>query len=309
MRVLVTGGCGYVGSVLVPRLLAFGHVVRVLDCQWFGNHLDPHPALNVIKGDIRNQAFPIGDAEAVIHLAAVANDPTGDLNPKLTWEINALATMQLADRAAREGVRQFIYASSGSVYGVSDEPEVHEGVPLVPLSEYNKTKMVAERVLLSYSDKMAVQILRPATVCGYSKRMRLDVMVNSFTMQALGSGLIKFNGGEQYRPNIHIEDMVDLYIWMLGNPELTGIFNAGFENLQIKEIAELVADRVNARIVAAQSNDARSYRINSSKLLSTGFHPKKTVVDAIDEMIEKHADGQLKDKTQWHNLRAMPKAA
>ena len=147
MRVLVTGGCGYVGSVLVPKLLAAGHLVRVVDLQWFGNYLVQHPCLTVEQADFRQCEV---NEDAVIHLAAIANDPHGDLDPKLTWETNALGTMQLADKAARSGVKQFIYASSGSVYGISDAPQVTEDLPLFPLSEYNKTKMVAERVVLSY---------------------------------------------------------------------------------------------------------------------------------------------------------------
>ena len=307
-RILLTGGCGHVGSVLVPKLLAAGHLVRVIDCQWFGSYLEPHENLRVIKGDIR-EPFPIGGCDSIIHLAAVANDPCGELDPKLTWEINALATMQLADRAVREGVKQFIYASSGSVYGVSDWAEVYEEVPLHPLSEYNKTKMVAERCLLSYSDRMSVQILRPATVCGFSPRMRLDTMVNSFTMQALGREVIKFNGGDQYRPNIHIDDMTDLYLWMLARPELTGIYNAGFENLQIKEIARIVAIQVGARIVPVPSNDPRSYRINSDKLLATGFKPRKTVSDAIDELVGKYRSKELRDEPEWYSLASIRGAA
>ena len=305
MRICVTGGLGYIGSVLVPKLLAAGHIVRVLDINWFGNYLPPHPSLKVIVGDIRDQTFPIGATDVMIHLAAVANDPTGDLDQKLTWEINALATMQLADRCAREGVKHFIYASSGSVYGVSEEPEVTEDLPLVPLSEYNKTKMVAERVVLSYAKKMTVQILRPATVCGYSPRMRLDVMVNSLTMQALTKGVIQFNGGEQFRPNIHIEDMTDLYLWMLDRPSLKGVYNAGFENLAIKDIARMVANRVGAKIVAMPTNDKRSYRINSDKLIATGFYPKRTVDNAIDEIVAAVREGRLSDEPQWYNLKTM----
>lgn len=304
-RVTVTGGCGYVGSVLVPKLLAAGHLVRVLDIGWFGNHLQPHKRLNVNKIDIRTPNLPIGAADAVIHLAAVANDPTGDLDPKLTWEINALATMQLADQCVREGVKQFIYASSGSVYGVSEEPEVKEDLPLVPLSEYNKTKMVAERVVLSYTDKMAVQILRPATVCGFSPRMRLDVAVNNITMMALTQQKIVIQGGKQIRPNIHIEDMADLYLWMLDHPAITGIYNAGFENLSIQRIASMVASRLNVRTVAQPSNDPRSYRLNADKLLATGFTPRKHVSHAIDEIIAKFRAGELKDESRWHNLKAM----
>lgn len=304
-RVLVTGGCGYVGSVLVPKLLEVGHYVQVIDLQWFGNYLQPHPMLHVLRADIREE-YAI-QADAVIHLAGIANDPTGDLDPKLTWEVNALATMGLADRCVKAGVKQFIYASSGSVYGVSDAPEVTEDVPLVPLSEYNKTKMIAERVLLSYAGDMAVQIVRPATVCGHSPRMRLDVVVNMLTMQALSQGSMKVLGGKQMRPNIHIEDMADLYLWMLERPALTGIYNAGFENLSVAEIARMAAEKTNARTVFMPSNDPRSYRINSDKLLATGFKPKKTVRHAVDEVIAEVHAGRLKDEERWHNLKGMPR--
>ena len=308
-RILCTGGLGYVGSVLVPKLLEAGHHVRVLDACWFGDYLKRQERLHVTHGDIRDQSFPLSDSDVIIHLAAVANDPAGELDPKLTWEVNALATMQLADRAVRLGVKQFIYASSGSVYGISTEPEVTEDLALVPLSEYNKTKMVAERCLLSYSDRMSVQILRPATVCGFSPRMRLDTMVNSFTMQALEKEVIKFNGGDQYRPNIHIDDMTDLYLWMLARPELTGIYNAGFENLKIKDIARMVANKVGSRIVSIPSNDPRSYRINSDKLLATGFKPRKTVSNAIDELVGKYRSKELRDEPEWYSLASIRGAA
>ena len=302
MFINVTGGCGYVGSVLVPKLLKAGHQVIVTDIQWFGNYLEPHPNLEIVKADIRED-FPIA-SDVIIHLAGIANDPTGELDPKLTWEVNALSTMRLAERAAKAGVKQFIYASSGSVYGVSDLPEVTEEAPLVPISEYNKTKAVAERTVLSYSDRMKVVIIRPATVCGFSPRMRLDTMVNSFTMQALENGVIKFNGGAQFRPNIHIEDMTELYLWVLWQ-SLSGIFNAGFENLQIKDIARMVSDKVGSRIVALPSSDPRSYRINSDKLLAAGFKPRKQVSDAIEEIIVKYRAGELKNEPEWHNLKAM----
>ena len=308
-RILCTGGLGHVGSVLVPKLLEAGHHVRVLDACWFGDYLKRQERLHVTHGDIRDQSFPLSDSDVIIHLAAVANDPAGELDPKLTWEVNALATMQLADRAVRLGVKQFIYASSGSVYGISTEPEVTEDLALVPLSEYNKTKMVAERCLLSYSDRMSVQILRPATVCGFSPRMRLDTMVNSFTMQALEREVIKFNGGDQYRPNIHIDDMTDLYLWMLARPELTGIYNAGFENLKIKDIARMVANKVGSRIVSIPSNDPRSYRINSDKLLATGFKPRKTVSNAIDELVGKYRSKELRDEPEWYSLASIRGAA
>lgn len=305
MRLCVTGGCGYIGSVLVPKLLAAGHHVRVFDTQWFGNYLAPHKNLKVDKLDIRSPNLPLGSTDVVIHLAAVANDPTGDLDPKLTWEVNALATMQLADQAVREGVRQFIYASSGSVYGVSEATDVTEDLPLVPLSEYNKTKMVAERAVLSYSDRMAVQILRPATVCGLSPRMRLDVAVNAITMMAMTEGRIKINGGKQVRPNIHIEDMADLYLWMLERKHLTGIYNAGFENITIAEIARRVAEKARVRTIALPVVDKRSYRLSSHKLLAAGFEPKRTVDDAIAEIVTAYRENRLADEPRWHNLQTM----
>ncbi|NBP40696.1 MAG: SDR family oxidoreductase, partial [Betaproteobacteria bacterium] len=195
-RIFVTGACGYKGTVLVPKLLALGYQVTAFDIMWFGNHLKPHPNLTISQGDIREaDKLDLKDCDAIIHLSSVANDPCSDLDPLLTWEISCLATMRLADQAARQGVPHFIYASSGSVYGLKDEDQVTEDLPLVPLSEYNKTKMVGERVLMSYADQMVVQIVRPATVCGLSPRMRLDVAVNLLTMQALTKGEITVLGG------------------------------------------------------------------------------------------------------------------
>ena len=310
MNILVTGGCGYKGTVLIPKLLARGHKVRVLDIMWFGNFLAPHANLSVIQGDVRHiDQIPLDGIDTIIHLSSVANDPCGDLDPKLTWEISALATMQLADKAVRTGVRQFIYASSGSVYGIKEEDQVTEDLELKPISEYNKTKMVAERVLLSYADKMAVQIIRPATVCGYSPRMRLDVSVNMLTMQALSNRKITVFGGKQVRPNIHIDDITDVYLYMLDHPEHAGVFNAGFENISILDIAERVAEQVEAEIIVTESNDPRSYRVNSDKLLATGFRPKKTVNDAIREIIQKHRSGELKDEERFYNLKSMQRGA
>lgn len=306
MKILVTGGCGYKGHVLIPKLLARGHEVVSFDIQWFGNYLQPDPKLQVIKGDIRDiDSIPIEGVDCIIHLSSIANDPCGDLDPKLTWEVSALATMQLADKAARLGVKRFIYASSGSVYGVKEEDQVTEDLELTPISEYNKTKMVAERVLLSYADKMAIQIVRPATVCGYSPRMRLDVSVNMLTMQALSKGRITVFGGTQVRPNIHIDDITDLYLFLLDHPEVTGIFNAGFENISILDIANMVTNYIPVEIVVSPSNDPRSYRLNSDKLLATGYRPKKKVDDAIREIIEKYKAGVLQDEERYYNLKTM----
>lgn len=308
MKVLVTGGCGYKGHVLVPKLLARGYEVVVLDTQWFGNFLAPHPKMRVVKGDVRDiDSVPLHGIDCIIHLSSIANDPCGDLDPQLTWEVSALATMQLADKARRQGIKRFIYASSGSVYGVKDEPQVTEELELKPISEYNKTKMVGERVLLSYQDDMVVQIVRPATVCGYSPRMRLDVSVNMLTMQALSKGKITVFGGDQTRPNIHIDDITDVYLHLIDHPEATGIYNAGFENISIMDIARLVTKHVPVEIVVTASNDPRSYRVNSDKLLATGFKPRKTVEDAVREIIEKYRAGALRDEDRFSNLKWMQK--
>jgi nucleoside-diphosphate-sugar epimerase len=307
MKILVTGSCGFKGTVLVPKLLARGYEVHAIDTQWFGNMLPEHDRLTVSKLDVRKiEDIPLDGVNTIIHLASVANDPCGDLDPLLTWEVSGLATMQLADKAVRCGVKQFIYASSGSVYGVKDEDQVTEDLLLKPISEYNKTKMVSERVLLSYKDQMKVQMVRPATVCGYSPRMRLDVAVNLLTMQALSKGQITVLGGDQTRPNIHMDDITDLYCDMVERPDaFEGIYNAGFENLSILQIAQMVQESTGAEIIVKESNDPRSYRVNSDRLLTTGFRPKKTVADAIQELTDLYRSGALKDEDRFYNLKWM----
>lgn len=306
MKVFVTGACGYKGTVLVPKLLEKGHEVVAFDIQWFGNRLRPHPALTVVKGDVRNpDEIDLTGVDAIIHLSSIANDPAGDLDPKLTWEVSCLATMQLADKAARSGIGRFLYASSGSVYGVKEEEQVTEDLELVPISEYNKTKMCAERILLSYKDDMVVQIVRPATVCGFSPTMRNDVSVNMLTMLGLKNGKITVFGGDQTRPNVHIDDITDLYLFLLDHPEHTGIYNAGFENITIMQIAEMVARHVDAEIVVTPSNDPRSYRVNSDRLLATGFTPRKTVEDAVKELVGLWRQGAWTDEPSFHRMKWM----
>jgi len=306
MKVLVTGGCGYKGSVLVPKLLERGHFVEVYDTQWFGDHLAPHHALRIYKTDIRD-IQSLGFHDAIIHLAGIANDPCGELDAKLTWEVNVYATMQLAELAVRSGVKQFIFASSASVYGLKDNRPVVETDSLAPVSDYNRTKQVAERVLLSYSDRMQIQIVRPATVCGLSPRMRLDTMVNMLTMQAVTKGEITAHCGEHggglMRPNIHIQDVTDLYIWMLDHPELTGSYNAGFENISAMDTAMMIAEEVEAKVNITKVKDKRSYAVDSSKLLATGFAPKHGVRDAIREL----ADSGLQPQDNMLNLAWMRK--
>ncbi|QNJ27834.1 SDR family oxidoreductase [Synechococcus sp. A15-24] len=307
MNLLVTGGCGYKGTVLIPLLLGDGHSVTSIDTQWFGNALQEHPQLTNLKLDVREtDQIPLNGVDAVIHLANIANDPAVELNPTLSWEVNVLAGQQLADRAVRAGVKQFLFASSGSVYGVKDEPKVTEDLTLVPISVYNKTKMVGERVFLSYADQMQVHCIRPATVCGLSPRMRLDVSVNMLTYQGLKNGKITVFGGEQTRPNIHIQDLANVYRHFLGHPEITsGCYNAGFENIKIREIAERVQQQTGAEIVITESNDPRSYRQDSSKLLATGFKPKFSVQDAIKQITEAYRNDALPDGENCYTVKWM----
>lgn len=309
MRILITGGCGYVGTILTEKLLQEDLNVTVVDTQWFGNYLIKHKNLLNIKDDIRNIEINfLKNFDVVIHLANIANDPSVDLNPTLSWEVNVLAMHQLADYSVRAGVKQFIYASSGSVYGIKEEPNVTEDLILVPISVYNKTKMVAERVLLSYKDEMSVHCIRPATVCGWSPRMRLDVSVNMLTMQALKNKKITVFGGDQTRPNIHIKDLVSVYVHFLENPKIeSGCYNAGFENISILDIANTINSIIPSEIIISESNDPRSYRQDSSKLLKTGYQQKFYVKDAISEIIEKYDQGLLEDKPNFYTVNWMKK--
>ena len=286
MHIIVTGGCGYKGSILTSRLLALGHKVTIIDLLWFGNNLTSNENLTVLQQDIRYlKSLP--QADAIIHLAAVANDPCCELDSKLSWEINVLGTHNLLQLCCDYGIQRFIYASSGSVYGISNELVVHEDTALLPISDYNKTKMIAERVISSYMGCVNVTILRPATVCGVSPRQRFDVAVNALTISAIRNGKIVVNGGDQVRPNVHIFDMIEAYVWCLDNPSTYGeIFNVGFENLTLTEIAERVSAIIPANIDYSSSNDPRSYRLSSQKLLSLGFKPKYTIDNAIKEIMQ-----------------------
>ena len=309
MNILITGGCGYKGSVLIPHLLAQGHQVTSIDSQWFGSFLPESKNFENIKLDIRNtDLIPVEGKDVIIHLANIANDPAVELNPTLSWEVNVLAGQQLINKAMRENVSQFIFASSGSVYGVKEEPNVTEDLELVPISVYNKTKMIAERVFLSYQDKMKVHCIRPATVCGLSPRMRLDVSVNMFTYQALKNGIMTVFGGNQTRPNIHVKDIANVYKHFIENPSIpSGCYNAGFENISIKEIAEMVSELIPSEIKITESNDPRSYRQDSSKLLNTGFKPKFKVIDAIKDIKKAYLEKNLPDGENCYTVKWMKK--
>lgn len=301
MKILLTGSSGYVGSALAPKLRAHGHEVYGCDVEWF-NTVPTYPAFR----DVR-KIEDITGIDAIIHLAAISNDPSVSHYPRLSWETSCLALQQLCQLSIGNLINtgktaRFIYASSVSVYG-ADRGMVTEDMDLRPLSDYNKTKMCAERILLSYPE-LKPQIIRPATICGLSPRMRLDLTVNMFTVQALKDRRMTVHGGQQYRPSIHIDDMCDVYLWMLDHPELTGIFNAGFENNTLLEIARMVRQCTDADVDITDQRDTRSYQVNSDKLLATGFKPTKTIFDAIMEIMQAWHGG-WRDRPEMVNLSWM----
>ena len=309
--VLVTGGAGYVGAVLVPRLLARGYRVRVIDLFLFGEDVLPtgHPALECVKGDIRDQALltqAVKGAESVIHLACISNDPSFELNPALSRSINYDCFEPLVAISREAGVRRFIYASTSSVYGVSDVPEVTEEHPLVPLTDYNKYKGMCEPLLLKYqSPGFTTVVIRPATVCGYSRRMRLDLTVNILTNLAVNTRRITIFGGSQKRPNIHIDDVADLYVELLALPaeQIAGkTFNAGYQNHTVAELGEIVRSVVSREmpelapiaIETSPSNDLRSYHVSSEKIKrELGWTPKRTIEDAVGDLCRAFRAGKL----------------
>ena len=322
LRVLVTGGAGYVGSVLVPKLLENGYEVKVLDLYLYGDHVlnqcEDHPNLEQIKGDIRNRELlrkALSGYDAVIHLACISNDPSFELNPELGKSINFDPFKDLVDISREVGVGRFIYASSSSVYGVKEEDSVTEELALEPLTDYSKYKALCEDILLAKcTPDFTGLILRPATVCGYSPRMRLDLTVNILTNHAVNNRLIKVFGGEQRRPNIHIEDMTDLYVKFLEYPKemINGrIYNAGFENHGIMEIAEMVKAQIgpDVEVVTTPTDDLRSYHISSEKLKrELDFVPRRTIEDAVSDVAGALQDGRLPNPMEdirYYNIKLM----
>ena len=298
MKIMVTGGCGYIGNVLIPKLLKDGHKVISIDKQYFGNQLQPHKNLKNFKmcvSDINKNL--LNNIDTIIHLAAISNDPSALLNSKLTWETNVLYTLNLLKKCKEKKIKKFIFASSGSVYGISKKKKVDENTNLIPISDYNKTKMIGEEVVNSFGKYFKVVILRPGTVCGYSKSLRLDLTVNAMTFSALKKKIIKVNGGSQIRPQVHIDDMVNAYLFFLSNKDLIGTYNIGFENFSILKIAKLIKNRLpKVRVQTNNSLDPRSYRLYSKKLLKTGFKPTKGSLSAISDFIEFYNKGLIKAK-------------
>ena len=306
MRILVTGGNGYVGNKLIPKLLSLKHKVYSLDKNLFGDYLSKHKNLIKFKADIKDiNRLSINKIDCIFHLASISNDPMAEIDKNLSWETSALGTMELMNFALKKKVKRIIYASSGSVYGIKSERNVTEDLSLKPISLYNKVKMITERVILSYKKDIEAFIVRPATVCGFSKRMRFDVSVNALTFSALKSKKIIINGGKQIRPNIHIDDLINLYLFLLKtNKKNAGIFNAGFENLSIIKLAKKIQKIIPSKMIILKKNfDPRSYRINSNKLLKIGFKPKYTVQDAILDMKNKFDKKELKDNPRFHSVK------
>lgn len=305
-KLFITGGCGYVGSLMIQNFLD-KYIIKNVDTQWFGNKLKKDKNLTNIKADIRNLSGDFIDKNtyAIIHLANIANDPSVELNQTLSWEVNVLAAKKLIEESIKKGVKKFIYASSGSVYGLKTEMKVTEDLDLVPISTYNKTKMVCERLLLSYKDKIDVYIVRPATVCGLSPRMRFDVSVNMLTLQALKNKQITIMGGNQTRPNIHINDMISVYEHILVNDIDQGIYNAGFENISILDLGNKIKNKVDCEIKIIESNDPRSYRQCSDKLIQTGFEQKFNVDNAIDEISNAFYNKNLIDDDSCYTVKWM----
>lgn len=321
MKVLVAGGAGYVGSKLVPALLKKGHEVTVLDLYLYGEEvfesIRPHSRLREIKGDIRDlkkvEAALVG-CNAVIHLACISNDPSFELDPDLGKSINFDAFEPFVKLSKDKGIRRFIYASSSSVYGVKEESNVTEEMDLEPLTDYSKFKAACETILLGYlDDRFICTILRPATVCGYAPRQRLDVVVNILTNLAYHTGKIKVMGGAQMRPNIHIDDMVDAYLKVLESPEnlVQGeIFNVGYHNHSVLEIGKIVAKVIgNVEIEIIATNDHRSYHISSEKIgKKLGFFPLRDIEAAVTDLLEAFKAGKLpnaQEDKRYFNIKTM----
>ena len=317
--VFITGGAGYVGAMLVPRLLQEGHRVTVLDLMIYGEDVLPkNPALTLIKGDIRNLELmksSIPGHDVVIHLACISNDPSFELNPELGKSINLDPFRPMVEISKNAGVKRFFYASSSSVYGIKDEPNVHEDMPLEPLTDYSVFKMNCEEILSEYqSDEFTTTTIRPATVCGYSPRQRLDVVVNILTNLAYHKREISVFGGAQLRPNIHIADMVEIYVVLLNAPKekIAGeIFNGGYENYSVLQLAEAVRDVIGEDVVlkTTPTDDNRSYHVSSKKIADVlGFTASHTIKDAVSDIKNAFEKGLLPNSLEdelYFNIKRM----
>ena len=325
MRILVTGGAGYVGSALVPELLQKGYNVKVYDLYFYGDvfsHLNDNPNLTQIKADIRDKKKLMEatkNVDAIIHLACISNDPSFELDSGLGKAINYDAFFNLLDAAKINNVKKFIYASTSSVYGVKKEKNVREDATCEPLTDYSKYKLECEKLLLEFGKNNDIEhvIVRPATVCGYAPRLRLDLIVNILTIHALINRKIKIFGGKQLRPNINIKDMVRVYELFLSaaKEKINGeIFNAGYQNYTVEEIANIVKNAIGDRDIISeyvQTDDMRSYHINSDKIKNVlGFQPRYTIEDAVKSIKVAYEGGLIIDGLNnplYHNIKMMQK--
>ena len=319
-KVLVTGGAGYVGSILVPKLLESNYEVNVIDLMIYGETLKKNPKLKIFKGDIRDNDLvkkSLEKCDVVIHLACISNDPSFELDKSLGKSINLLAFSPLVEFSKRAGIKRFIYASSSSVYGVKKETNVNEEMSLEPLTDYSKFKADCEKILLkSKSDNFEVVVVRPATVCGYSPRQRLDLVVNILTNLAYHKNKISVFGGDQLRPNIHIQDMCRAYLKILEAPKklINGeIFNVGFENKKVNDIADLVKKNIGDKVFIEkeESNDNRSYHISSKKFCKQlNFKTQFTIEDSIKDLkmaFDKRKLVDTLDNPKYFNVKLMQK--
>ncbi|MBL42346.1 MAG: UDP-glucose 4-epimerase [Rhodospirillaceae bacterium] len=320
-KILITGGAGYVGSSLVPKLLKLGHEVIVFDLFMYGDvffDIKSNPKLKLVKSDIRNLkdiSNNIKGCDTVIHLACISNDPSFELNPELGKSINYDAFTPLVEISKENGVERFIYASSSSVYGVKNELDVTEDLCLEPLTDYSKYKALCEEILLKNKEKgFYPLIIRPATVCGYARRLRLDLTVNILTNHAINNGLIKVFGGSQKRPNINIEDMTDLYVNCINYPLDKidcKIFNVGYENHSINEIARIVKNTLKKKIdiVHEKTDDLRSYHVSSKKIeRELGFVPKRTINEAVESINQAFIQNIIPNSmidSRYYNIKTM----
>ncbi|MDD5301115.1 MAG: SDR family oxidoreductase [Gallionella sp.] len=323
-KILVVGGAGYCGSVLVPQLLDEDWEVTVFDMMWYDPHFPKNAKLRMIQGDVRDTkkfAEACAGQEYLLHLACISNDASFELDEKLSTSVNLESFEPLVIAAKKAGVKRFVFASSSSVYGVSDSPNVTEDHPLVPLTLYNKYKGMCEPLLLKHTDQNFVGVIfRPATVCGYGPRQRLDLSVNILTNHAVNKGKIMVFGGSQLRPNLHVKDYADMCKLLLTAPEekiANQIFNVGFQNMSILDIAKTVKKVVEEEfpekkgipIEVSESNDLRSYHINSDKIKRTlGYQPKYSVEDAVRDLCKAFREGKLPnsfDDNSYYNVRTM----
>ena len=321
-HIAITGGAGYVGAVLVPKLLKKGYQVTVIDLYLYGTDIfdaiKDQSNLIQIKGDIRNQSLlkqSLTGVDALIHLACISNDPSYELNPDLGKSINFDAFSPLVNIAKKCNIKNFIYASSSSVYGIKSDPEVTEDLPLEPLTDYSKYKAKCEDILLNKaSDDFIVTVIRPSTVCGYSPRLRLDLTVNILTNHAINKKEITVFGGEQKRPNLHIEDMTDLYLFLLEQPDdkiQKKIYNAGYQNYRVREIAEIVQKTLggNISIKTTPTNDNRSYHVSSQKIKDElGFVASHSIEEAVCDLEKAFKVGKIPDpmdNIRYYNIKTM----